>query len=158
MTWWWIPVNGIGAEFYLFFLLFVMSLCRQIAKIFMVRFFILSVYMFVLPVKMGQNAAGQMQPPLSNGPTPVPSLSQSCSFVLRPPCASQPLANGPHPASPQSHLVGNNHTPRPGTNGDVPYLHLNVLPHNCTSLGDAWESQHLRNTQVCVKHLLPYCS
>ncbi|XP_058260189.1 histone demethylase UTY-like isoform X3 [Hemibagrus wyckioides] len=101
--------------------------------------------------QMGQNAAGQMQPPVSNGPTPVPSLSQSCSFVLRPPCASQPLANGPHPASPQSHLVGNNHTPRPGTNGDVPYLHLNVLPHNCTSLGDAWESQHLRNTQGLQK-------
>ncbi|KAK3557079.1 hypothetical protein QTP70_024758 [Hemibagrus guttatus] len=101
--------------------------------------------------QMGQNAAGQMQPPLCNGPTPAPSLSQSCSLVLRPPCASQPLANGPLPTSPQSHLVGNNHTPQPGTNGDVPYLHSNVLPHNCTSLGDAWESQHLSTTQGLQK-------
>ncbi|XP_027002957.2 histone demethylase UTY-like isoform X3 [Tachysurus fulvidraco] len=101
--------------------------------------------------QMGQNAAGQMQPPLSNGPTPAPSLSQSCSPVHRHPCTSQPLANGPIPTSPQPHSVGNNHTPRPGTNGDVPYLHSIVLPHNCTSLGDAWNSQHRNTTQGLQK-------
>ncbi|KAF7711314.1 lysine (K)-specific demethylase 6A, like isoform X1 [Silurus meridionalis] len=101
--------------------------------------------------QMGKNEAGQMRPSLSNGPTPAPSLPHSRSPVLRPPCASHPLANRPLPPSPQPPSVGNNHTPQPGTNGDVPYLHSNVLPQNCTSLGDAWKSQQLSTTQGLQK-------
>ncbi|XP_053493589.1 lysine (K)-specific demethylase 6A, like isoform X3 [Ictalurus furcatus] len=101
--------------------------------------------------QMGQNAAGNMQAPLSNGPTSAPSLAHSRRPVLRPLCASQLLVNGPLAPSPQPPSVVNNHTQRPGTNGDVPYLHSNVLPHNCTSLGDAWKSQHLSTTQGLQK-------
>ncbi|XP_017336592.1 lysine (K)-specific demethylase 6A, like isoform X3 [Ictalurus punctatus] len=101
--------------------------------------------------QMGQNAAGNMQAPLSNGPTSAPSLAHSRRPVLRPLCASQLLVNGPLAPSPQPPSVVNNHTQRPGTNGDVPYLHSNVLPHNCTSLGDGCKSQHLSTTQGLQK-------
>lgn len=114
--------------------------------------------MFVLPAKMGQNAVGHIRPSLANGPTPAPSLPHSRSPVLHTTCASQSLANGPLPPSTQHPSDGNNHTPGPGTNGDVPYLHSNVLPHNRTGPGDAWKSPGLGTTQVCADQLLLYCN
>ncbi|KAF5899336.1 lysine-specific demethylase 6A-like isoform X2, partial [Clarias magur] len=94
--------------------------------------------------KIEQNAAGQMQSPLSNGPTPASSLPHSR-------CFSQPLSNGPLPPNQQLPSVGNNQTSQTGTNGDVPYMHSNILPHNCTSLRDVWKSQHLSTTQGLQK-------
>lgn len=132
----------------------VMNLCRQIH----IYGHILYTLCVCLPVKMGENAAGQMRPSLSNGPTPAPSLTHPRSPVLRTPCVSQSLANGPLPPSPQPPSIGNNRTPGLGTNGDVPYLHSNILPHNCTSLGDVWKSQYRSTTQVCVDQQLLYCS
>ncbi|XP_062853698.1 lysine-specific demethylase 6A-like isoform X1 [Trichomycterus rosablanca] len=104
--------------------------------------------------QMRQNASGQVRPILSNGPTATPSLPVqplSRGPALRPPCVAQPLANGPLPCNPQTSSIGNNHMPGTGTNGDVPYLHPNALPHNCTSPGDAWKSQHLSTTQGLQK-------
>lgn len=117
---------------------------------------------------MRQNASGQVRPTHPNGPTAGPSLPAqlpSRSPVVRPPCPAQPLANGPFLASPSSGprtgphppSVGNNHTPGTGTNGDVPYLHPNALPHNCTSLGDVWKSQHHNSTQVGPHLILLHC-
>ncbi|XP_066520691.1 lysine (K)-specific demethylase 6A, like isoform X2 [Hoplias malabaricus] len=114
--------------------------------------------------QMRQNASGQMRPTLPNGPIAGPSLPvqlPSRSPAVRLPCTAQPLANGPFPTSPSSGprmgphppSVGNNHTPGTGTNGDVPYLHPNALPHNCTSPGDTWKSQHLYSTQGLQKGL-----
>ncbi|XP_072539931.1 lysine (K)-specific demethylase 6A, like isoform X2 [Salminus brasiliensis] len=112
--------------------------------------------------QMRQSASGQVRSTLPNGPTAGPSLPlqpPSRSPAVRALCTAQPLANGPFPASPSSGprtgshppSVGNNHTPGTGTNGDVPYLHPNALPHNCTSPGDAWKSQHLNSTQGLQK-------
>ncbi|KAL7825723.1 hypothetical protein SRHO_G00334610 [Serrasalmus rhombeus] len=112
--------------------------------------------------QMRPNASGQVRPTLPNGPTAGPSLPvqiHSRSPAVRPPCIAQPLANGPFSASPSSvprtgphpSSVGNNHMPGTGTNGDVPYLHPNALPHNCTSPSDTWKSQHLNSTQGLQK-------
>uniref|UniRef100_A0AAR2LN45 [histone H3]-trimethyl-L-lysine(27) demethylase n=1 Tax=Pygocentrus nattereri TaxID=42514 RepID=A0AAR2LN45_PYGNA len=112
--------------------------------------------------QMRQNASGQVRPTLPNGPTAGPSLPvqiHSRGPAVRPPCTAQPLANGPFSASPSSvprtgphpSSVGNNHMPGTGTNGDVPYLHPNALPHNCTSPSDTWKSQHLNSTQGLQK-------
>ncbi|KAL6455833.1 hypothetical protein MHYP_G00356840 [Metynnis hypsauchen] len=112
--------------------------------------------------QMRQNASGQVRPTLPNGPTAGPSLPvqiHSRGPAVRPPCTAQPLANGPFSASPSSGprtgphppSVGNNHMPGTGTNGDVPYLHPNALPHNCTSPSDTWKSQHLNSTQGLQK-------
>uniref|UniRef100_A0A8C2L1Q2 [histone H3]-trimethyl-L-lysine(27) demethylase n=1 Tax=Cyprinus carpio TaxID=7962 RepID=A0A8C2L1Q2_CYPCA len=88
--------------------------------------------------QMRQNSSGQIRASLPNGPSlpahPVPRA---------PSCSAPPLANGPLPPS-----VGNNHTPGTRANGDVPYLHPNTLPHNCTSPGDTRKSQHLTSAQV----------
>uniref|UniRef100_W5L1S1 [histone H3]-trimethyl-L-lysine(27) demethylase n=1 Tax=Astyanax mexicanus TaxID=7994 RepID=W5L1S1_ASTMX len=119
-------------------------------------------YLSPQKLQMRQNAPGQVRSALPNGPTAGPSLPlqpPSRSPAVRPLCTAQPLANGPFPASPSSGprtgphppSVGNNHTPGTGTNGDVPYLHPNALPHNCTSPGDAWKSQHLNSTQGLQK-------
>ncbi|KAL7891045.1 hypothetical protein AOLI_G00005210 [Acnodon oligacanthus] len=112
--------------------------------------------------QMRQNASGQVRPTLPNGPTAGPSLPvqiHSRGPAVRPPCTAQPLANGPFSASPSSGprtgphppSIGNNHMPGTGTNGDVPYLHPNALPHNCTSPSDTWKSQHLNSTQGLQK-------
>ncbi|KAM9482570.1 lysine-specific demethylase 6A-like isoform 2-T2 [Clarias gariepinus] len=101
--------------------------------------------------KIEQNAAGQMQSPLSNGPTPASSLPHSR-------CFSQPLSNGPLPPNQQLPSVGNNQTSQTGTNGDVPYMHSNVLPHNCTSLRNVWKSQHLSTTQGLQKGPGSHCA
>uniref|UniRef100_A0A671PW70 [histone H3]-trimethyl-L-lysine(27) demethylase n=1 Tax=Sinocyclocheilus anshuiensis TaxID=1608454 RepID=A0A671PW70_9TELE len=76
-------------------------------------------------LQLKQSSSGQIRASLPNGP----------SLPAHP---APPLANGPQPPS-----VGNNHTPGTRTNGDVPYLHPNTLPHNCTSPGDTWRSQQI---------------
>uniref|UniRef100_A0A4W4GZX9 [histone H3]-trimethyl-L-lysine(27) demethylase n=1 Tax=Electrophorus electricus TaxID=8005 RepID=A0A4W4GZX9_ELEEL len=110
--------------------------------------------------QMRQSACAQVRPSLPNGPTPTPSLQPlPQGGAARGLCTAQPLPNGPFPASPGSGArasphplsVGNNHTRGTGTNGDVPYLNPNALPHNCTSPGDAWSSQHLNSTQGLQK-------
>ncbi|XP_067314727.1 lysine (K)-specific demethylase 6A, like isoform X2 [Pseudorasbora parva] len=92
-----------------------------------------------------QNSSGPTRLCLPNGP--MPAHPGPRGPALRPPCIAPPLANGPLPPSPgsapQTPTVGNNHRPGAGANGDVPYLLPNTLPHNCTSPGDAWKSQHL---------------
>ncbi|XP_073768997.1 lysine-specific demethylase 6A isoform X4 [Danio rerio] len=130
------------------------------------------------------NAMGQIRPSVSNGPvadsslptnsnsTPSPhhphiALSRTPSALTR--CAAQPIANGPVPASPvpcstagtlgntDAVSVGNNHLPGSGSNGNVPYLRQNALPHNCTtptssSMDDEqWKSQHINSTQGLQK-------
>uniref|UniRef100_A0A8C1VMR2 [histone H3]-trimethyl-L-lysine(27) demethylase n=1 Tax=Cyprinus carpio TaxID=7962 RepID=A0A8C1VMR2_CYPCA len=94
-------------------------------------------------LQMRQNSSGQIRASLPNGPSlpahPVPRA---------PSCSAPPLANGPLPPS-----VGNNHTPGTRANGDVPYLHPNTLPHNCTSPGDTRKSQHLTSAQGLQKGL-----
>ncbi|XP_067300222.1 lysine-specific demethylase 6A isoform X7 [Pseudorasbora parva] len=133
--------------------------------------------------QMRLNAIGQIRPNLSNGPvadsslsmksnsTPSPhhphiSLSRTPSAPSR--CAAQPIANGPIPASPtpcstagtlgntDAVSVGNNHLPGLRSNGNVPYLRQNALPHNCTtptsSMDDEpWKSQHINSTQGLQK-------
>ncbi|XP_048054721.1 lysine (K)-specific demethylase 6A, like isoform X2 [Megalobrama amblycephala] len=112
--------------------------------------------------QMRQNSSGPIRPTLPNGPSgdsSLPAHPVSRGPAVRPPCIVQPLANGPLPPSPgpgsrtgtQPPTVGNNHTPGTRANGDVPYLHPNALPHNCTSPGDAWKSQHLNSAQGLQK-------
>uniref|UniRef100_A0A4W4GZR8 [histone H3]-trimethyl-L-lysine(27) demethylase n=1 Tax=Electrophorus electricus TaxID=8005 RepID=A0A4W4GZR8_ELEEL len=117
-------------------------------------------YLSPQKLQMRQSACAQVRPSLPNGPTPTPSLQPlPQGGAARGLCTAQPLPNGPFPASPGSGArasphplsVGNNHTRGTGTNGDVPYLNPNALPHNCTSPGDAWSSQHLNSTQGLQK-------
>ncbi|XP_052414147.1 lysine-specific demethylase 6A-like isoform X3 [Carassius gibelio] len=93
--------------------------------------------------QMRQNSSGQIRASLPNGPSlpahPVPR---------GPSCSAPTLANGPLPSS-----VGNNQTPGARANGEVPYLHPNTLPHNCTSPGDTRKSQHLNSAQGLQKGL-----
>uniref|UniRef100_A0A8C2LCD8 [histone H3]-trimethyl-L-lysine(27) demethylase n=1 Tax=Cyprinus carpio TaxID=7962 RepID=A0A8C2LCD8_CYPCA len=130
-------------------------------------------------LQMRLNAMGQIRPSVSNGPIADPSLpmnSNSTSSsqhphiaLFRTPsahsrCAAQQIANGPIPASPapctagtmgnaDAISVGNNHLPGSGSNGNVPYLRQNALPHNCTnptsssSDDEPWKSQHINSTQ-----------
>uniref|UniRef100_A0AAR2KDP0 [histone H3]-trimethyl-L-lysine(27) demethylase n=1 Tax=Pygocentrus nattereri TaxID=42514 RepID=A0AAR2KDP0_PYGNA len=89
----------------------------------------------------------------------TPATSQPS---IHSPCPLQPMANGPVAASPspcstagalghtERHSVGNNHIPGQGSNGNVPYLEQNALPHKCTTptsssskMNDLlWKSQH----------------
>ncbi|KAL6484961.1 hypothetical protein MHYP_G00070060 [Metynnis hypsauchen] len=89
----------------------------------------------------------------------TPATSQPS---IHSPCPLQPMANGPVAASPsprstagalghtERHSVGNNHIPGQGSNGNVPYLEQNALPHKCTTptsssskMNDlSWKSQH----------------
>ena len=131
---------------------------------------------------MLQQAAGegQTRPSLPNGPLaepprPLAGLSRYPSLSHS---APQPTANGScaaspagTPAHPDATPLGNNHTLGPGagggggaSNGNVPYLQQNSLPHNCTATShtstssttsspshadEAWRSQ-LRNTTTQV--------
>uniref|UniRef100_A0A671Q825 [histone H3]-trimethyl-L-lysine(27) demethylase n=1 Tax=Sinocyclocheilus anshuiensis TaxID=1608454 RepID=A0A671Q825_9TELE len=95
--------------------------------------------------QMRQNSSGQIRATLPNGPS-LPAHPVPRGPAVPPSCNAQPLANGPQPPS-----VGNNHTPGTRANGDVPYLHPNTLPHNCTSPGDTWRSQRLNSAQGLQK-------
>ncbi|KAG5852746.1 hypothetical protein ANANG_G00065840 [Anguilla anguilla] len=126
--------------------------------------------------QMRQNAAGLVRPTIPNGPTPSSTLPtnplppaqhpHTPPQPVRPPCTGQPMANGPFPASSapcstagkpgnaDTISVGNNHTTGMGSNGNVPYLQLNALPHNCTtptsssgSAEELWKNQHANSTQ-----------
>ncbi|XP_062862618.1 lysine-specific demethylase 6A isoform X2 [Trichomycterus rosablanca] len=136
-----------------------------------------------------QNAVGEVRPTLSNGLHSATGLSLPNSDrlslpdraqahtpkVTQPsnhsPCTLQPMCNGPVPVSPSScsnaealaitekHSVGNNHLPGQGSNGNVPYLQQNALPHNCTILTSSstvndtlWKSQQVSSTQGLKKN------
>ncbi|XP_051562010.1 lysine (K)-specific demethylase 6A, like isoform X2 [Myxocyprinus asiaticus] len=112
--------------------------------------------------QMRLSSSGQIRPSLANGPSAessLPAHTAPRSPALRLPCNAPSLTNGPFLPSPASHTgpqpphsVGNNHTPGSRSNGDVPYLQPNTLPHNCTSPGDVWKSQqHLNSTQGLQK-------
>ncbi|XP_065128522.2 lysine (K)-specific demethylase 6A, like isoform X1 [Paramisgurnus dabryanus] len=105
--------------------------------------------------QMRQNTSGQIRTTVPNGPSAnssLPAHPAPRSPAVRPPCIAQSLTNGPIPPGPQPPSVGNNHIAAgPRANGDVPYLHPNALPHNCTSPKDAWKSQHLNSTQGLQK-------
>ncbi|XP_056088996.1 lysine-specific demethylase 6A isoform X2 [Rhinichthys klamathensis goyatoka] len=134
--------------------------------------------------QMRLNAMGQIRPNVSNGPvadSSLPMKSNSTSSPHHPhiplcrtpcahsQCAAQPIANGPVLASPtpcstagtlgntDAVSVGNNHLPGLRSNGNVPYLRQNALPHNCTtptssSMDDEpWKSQHINSTQGLQK-------
>ncbi len=92
--------------------------------------------------QMKQSSSGQIRASLPNGPS-LPAHPVPRGPAVRPPCIPPLLTNGPLPPS-----VANNHTPGTRANGDVPYLHPNTLPHNCTSPGDTRKSQHLHSAQV----------
>ncbi|XP_064166423.1 lysine-specific demethylase 6A isoform X2 [Anguilla rostrata] len=118
--------------------------------------------------QMRHNAAGQARPAVPNGPTAnsSPPAAQTPNAAPSPsarsPCTGPPVANGPFLASPapcstagtlgnaDTVSVGNNHTTGMGSNGNVPYLQLNALPHNCTTPSSAeepWKHQHVNSTQ-----------
>lgn len=131
--------------------------------------------------QMRQQAAagGQPRPSLPNGPLAEPShphagLSRSSPLnhtAIRPPCVTQPTANGSCSSSPSAGLLGHldkNHTLGLGgggaSNGNVPYPQQNSLPHNCTAAShpstssttsspshadETWRSQQ-RNTTTQV--------
>ncbi|KAM7380230.1 hypothetical protein PAMP_003542 [Pampus punctatissimus] len=105
--------------------------------------------------QMRQQAAagGQPRPGLPNGPLAESSphhaglsrISPLNHTAIRPPCVTQPTANGSCSTSPssgpQGHLdtgsLGKNHTLGLGgggtSNGNVPYPQQNSLPQNCTA-------------------------
>ncbi|XP_053185250.1 lysine-specific demethylase 6A isoform X2 [Scomber japonicus] len=105
--------------------------------------------------QMRQQAAagGQPRPSLPNGPSAESShnhagLSRTSPLnhtAIRPPCVTQPTANGSCSSSPSSAPLGHqdtgslgkNHTLGLGgggtSNGNVPYPQQNSLPHNCTA-------------------------
>ncbi|XP_023249235.1 lysine-specific demethylase 6A isoform X1 [Seriola lalandi dorsalis] len=138
--------------------------------------------------QMRQQAAagGQPRPSLPNGPLAEPPhhhAGLSCASPLnhtaaRPPCVTQPTANGSCSSSPSAaggplgHLE-KNHTLGLGgggaSNGNVPYPQQNSLPHNCTAAShpstssttsspshtdETWRSQQ-RNTTTQGLHKGP---
>lgn len=93
-------------------------------------------------------AGGQPRPSLPNGPLAepaqhhegLPRTSPLNHTALRPPCVTQPTANGSCSSSPLAGGLGHlnkNHTLGLGgggvSNGNVPYPQQNSLPHNCTA-------------------------
>lgn len=130
-----------------------------------------------------QTGVAQVRPTgIANGPTadsslPTNSVSGQQHQValtralnvtppgIRPACPVQPVANGPFPAGPVScnttgtmgstdTMLGNNHIPGSGSNGNVPYPQQNALalPHNRTNLTSSaeepWKNQLSNSTQV----------
>ncbi|XP_022057199.1 lysine-specific demethylase 6A isoform X2 [Acanthochromis polyacanthus] len=100
--------------------------------------------------QMRQQAAagGQPRPSLPNGPLAessphhagLPRTTPLNHTAIRPPCVTQPTANGSCSSSPSAGLQGHldkNHTLGLGgggaSNGNVPYPQQNSLPHNCTA-------------------------
>jgi len=133
--------------------------------------------------QMRQQAAagGQLRPSLPNGPLAESShhhagLSRTSPLnhtAIRPPCVTQPTANGSCSSSPSAGLPGHpekNHTLGLGgggsSNGNVPYPQQNSLPQTCTAAShpstssttsspshadETWRSQQ-RNTTTQVFH------
>lgn len=130
---------------------------------------------------MRQQAAAGSQPqpslpnsPLAESPNHHAGLSHTSPLnhtAIRPPCVTQPTANGSCSSSPSAGLLGHldkNHALGLGgggaSNGNVPYLQQNTLPHNCTAAShpstssttsspshadETWRSQQ-RNTTTQV--------
>uniref|UniRef100_A0AAX7U8A6 [histone H3]-trimethyl-L-lysine(27) demethylase n=1 Tax=Astatotilapia calliptera TaxID=8154 RepID=A0AAX7U8A6_ASTCA len=112
---------------------------------------------------------GQPRPSLPNGELAGPSphhagfsrTSPLNHTATRPPCVTQPTANGSCSTSPSAGLPGHpdkNHNLGLGgggaSNGNVPYPQQNSLPHNCKaasqpSTNETWRSQQ-RNTTTQV--------
>ncbi|XP_029314794.1 lysine-specific demethylase 6A isoform X3 [Cottoperca gobio] len=99
-------------------------------------------------MKQQAAASGQPRPSLPNGPLAELSLlnaglsriSPLNHTAIRPPCVTQPTANGSCSSSPSAGLpehLDKNHTLGLGgggaSNGNVPYPQQNSLPHNCTA-------------------------
>ncbi|XP_065817982.1 lysine-specific demethylase 6A isoform X3 [Labrus bergylta] len=93
-------------------------------------------------------AGGQPRPGLPNGPLAesslhpagLPGSSPLNHTAIRPPCVTQPTANGSCSSSPSAGVPGHldkNHSLGLGgggaSNGNVPYPQQNSLPHNCTA-------------------------
>ncbi|KAI1885084.1 hypothetical protein AGOR_G00216550 [Albula goreensis] len=123
--------------------------------------------------QMRQNSAGHVRATIPNGPTASSTLPTNSPFAPHPhgapqsarlPCPGQPMVNGPFPVSSapcstagmlgnaDTISVGNNHMTGMGSNGNVPYLQQNALPHNCTtptssSTEEPWKNQHVNSTQ-----------
>ncbi|XP_047225503.1 lysine-specific demethylase 6A isoform X3 [Girardinichthys multiradiatus] len=100
--------------------------------------------------QMRQQATADAQPrsSLPNGPSADPPHNSGLShtsplshIASRPPCVTQPTANGSCSSSPSAGLPGHldlkNHTAGLGgggaSNGNVPYPQQNSLPHTCTA-------------------------
>uniref|UniRef100_A0A3Q3F6H4 [histone H3]-trimethyl-L-lysine(27) demethylase n=1 Tax=Labrus bergylta TaxID=56723 RepID=A0A3Q3F6H4_9LABR len=103
----------------------------------------------------------QPRPGLPNGPLAesslhpagLPGSSPLNHTAIRPPCVTQPTANGSCSSSPSAGVPGHldkNHSLGLGgggaSNGNVPYPQQNSLPHNCTaasqpSTNETWRSQ-----------------
>ncbi|XP_012731811.2 lysine-specific demethylase 6A isoform X1 [Fundulus heteroclitus] len=88
------------------------------------------------------NAGGQPRSSLPNGPSADPPHTSPFNHAAsRPPCVTQPTANGSGSPSPSAGLPGHlelkNHTAGLGgggaSNGNVPYPQQNSLPHTCTA-------------------------
>uniref|UniRef100_A0A3Q3R3P1 [histone H3]-trimethyl-L-lysine(27) demethylase n=1 Tax=Monopterus albus TaxID=43700 RepID=A0A3Q3R3P1_MONAL len=114
-------------------------------------------------MKQQAAAGGRLQPSLPNGPlAEAPQhhagLSPLNHTAIRPPCVTQPTANGSCSSSPSSGLLGHlgsTHTLGLGgggvSNGNVPYPQQNSLPHNCTatscpSTNETWRNQQRHTT------------
>lgn len=136
---------------------------------------------FLLCQMRQQATAGGQRPSLPNGPSPesskhhasLPRTSPMNHTAIRPPCVTQPTANGSC-SSPSSGLLGRLDRSSPGkghnlalggggtSNGNVPYPQQNSLPlNNCTAASlpstssttnspshaeETWRSQHCNTT------------
>uniref|UniRef100_A0A3Q1FV53 [histone H3]-trimethyl-L-lysine(27) demethylase n=1 Tax=Acanthochromis polyacanthus TaxID=80966 RepID=A0A3Q1FV53_9TELE len=103
-----------------------------------------NMYRTLLVLLIGANP----RPSLPNGPLAessphhagLPRTTPLNHTAIRPPCVTQPTANGSCSSSPSAGLQGHldkNHTLGLGgggaSNGNVPYPQQNSLPHNCTA-------------------------
>uniref|UniRef100_A0A671XTI9 [histone H3]-trimethyl-L-lysine(27) demethylase n=1 Tax=Sparus aurata TaxID=8175 RepID=A0A671XTI9_SPAAU len=140
---------------------------RSIIKAWSALLFAFNLFCFSSLCQMRQQAAAGSQPqpslpngPLAESPNHHAGLSHTSPLnhtAIRPPCVTQPTANGSCSSSPSAGLLGHldkNHALGLGgggaSNGNVPYLQQNTLPHNCTaashpSTNETWRSQQ-RNT------------
>uniref|UniRef100_A0A4W5KBY9 [histone H3]-trimethyl-L-lysine(27) demethylase n=1 Tax=Hucho hucho TaxID=62062 RepID=A0A4W5KBY9_9TELE len=116
-------------------------------------------YLTPQKLQVRQQAAGQLRPTLPNGPSlspnslpsphPLSRTSPVSQTTAHPPCTAQPMANTPL----SSRTLPGGLTGGGGSNGNVPYLQQNCLPHNCnatsnpsTPTKEAWKSQQRTNS------------
>ncbi|KAL4656837.1 lysine-specific demethylase 6A isoform X2 [Arapaima gigas] len=103
----------------------------------------------------GPTAASSLPAVAISAPLPHTALSRASS-APRSTCPSQPLSNGPSTVSAAPcGLAGTNHVVAAPSNGNVPYLERNALPHNCTtptsSADEPWTDQDVNATQGLQK-------
>ncbi|KAJ8004689.1 hypothetical protein DPEC_G00138920 [Dallia pectoralis] len=110
-----------------------------------------------------QQALGQLRPALPNGPSlspnslpsphPLSRTSPISHNSARPSCSPRPVANGPSPSSHTPGLPGAETLPGGvGSNGNVPYLQQNCLPHNCTATSGTSHSINTSGTGTSTSH------